>query len=162
MACNNGKTFLDSLVPYTGGESFLINLTHYTCGGRRICSLESFPVTANLSYKVVSSEELGKGLFDLTVLATGTVTYMPYNPGCPCGVCPVTEPIYAYLSVPYTGTDIPTIEAESAVCSLNGISCACNTSSSINIAAAFTLPSVSPTSGAGDGVNPSVETRKAK
>lgn len=160
MACNSGKTYLDSLVPYTGGLSFLINLTHYTCGGRRICSLESFPVTADLSYKVVNSEELGKGLFDLTVLATGTVSYMPYNPGCPCGVCPVTEPIYAYLSVPYTADDIPTIEAENSVCSLNGISCACNTSSSINIAAAFTLVGAAATSG--DDTNPSVETRKGK
>lgn len=139
MSCNSGKTYLNSLVPYAGGESFLINLTHFTCGGRRICSLESFPVTANLAYKVQSIEQVGDGLYNLNVLATGNVNYMPYVPGCPCNVCPVTEPIFAYLSVPYTSETIPTITAGECVCSLNGISCACNTSSSINITSAFTL-----------------------
>lgn len=150
MACNNGKTFLNSLVPYSDGESFLINLTHYTCGGRRICSLESFPVTANLAYKVQDIEQVGEGLYNLNILATGTVSYLPYVPGCPCNVCPVSEPVYAYLSVPYTSDTIPTITAGEAICSLNGISCACNTSSSINITAAFTLAAaaaVSPNSG---------------
>ena len=140
MACNNnGKTFLNSIVPFTGGESFLVNLTHYTCGGRRICSLESFPTTATLSYKVQSIEQVGEGLYNLNILATGSVSYLPYNPGCPCNSCPVTEPVYASLSVPYTSDTAPTVTAGDCVCSLNGISCACNTSSSINIAAAFTL-----------------------
>ena len=149
MACNNGKTYLDSLVPYSDGQSFLVNLTHQTCGGRRICSLESFPVTADLNYKVQGIEQVGKELYYLNILATGTVNYMPYNPGCPCGVCPVTEPIYAYLSVPYTSDVIPTITPGDCVCSLNGISCACNTSSSIGIAAAFTIDAVA-TTGNGD------------
>ena len=147
MACNNGKTFLDSLVPYSSGESFLVNLTHYTCGGRRICSLESFPVSANLAYKAQSIEQVGDGLYYLNVLATGTVNYMPNNPGCPCNSCPVTEPIYAYLSVPYTADTIPTITAGECVCSLNGISCACNTSSSIDITAAFTLVAAAQSTG---------------
>ena len=139
MACNNGKTFLNSLVPYSGGESFLINLTHYTCGGRRICSMESFPVSADLSYKVQSIEQVGEGLYDLNLLATGTVSFMPYNPGCPCDSCPVTEPIYAYLSVPYTSDTAPTITPGECLCSLNGVNCNCNTSSSIDITSAFTL-----------------------
>ena len=139
MACNNGKTYLNSLVPFPGGESYLVNLTHYTCGGRRICSLESFPITANLAYKVQGVEQVGEGLYYLSVLATGTVSYMPYNPGCPCGSCPVTEPIYAYMSVPYTAETAPTITAGECVCSLNGINCACNTSPSIDISAAFTI-----------------------
>lgn len=150
MACNNGKTYLNSLVPFPGGESYLANLTHYTCGGRRICSLESFPVTANLAYKVQDIEQVGEGLYNLNILATGTVSYMPYNPGCPCGSCPVTEPIYAYLSVPYTSETAPTITPGDCVCKLNGISCACNTSSSIDITAAFTLVAAAAASGSGD------------
>ena len=140
---NNGKTFLNSLTPFPGGTeaatSYLIDLTHYTCGGRRICALESYPVTADLNYKVQSVEEVGKGLYELNLLATGSVSYLPYSPGCPCNVCPVTEPIYAYISVPVTAnTGIDVVPGET-VTSLNGISCACNTSSSINIAAAFTV-----------------------
>ena len=150
---NNGKTFLNSLTPFPGATedaaSYLINLTHYTCGGRRICALESFPVSASLNYKVQSVEEVGKGLYELNLLATGTVTYMPYNPGCPCGVCPVTEPIYAYISVPVTAnTGIDVVNGET-VCSLNGISCACNTSSSISISAGFTV-NVTPATATGD------------
>lgn len=144
MACNNnGRTFLNSLVPFPGATadeaSYLINLTHYTCGGRRICSLESFPVTADLKYTVQGVEEVGTNLYDMRVLATGSVSYMPYAPGCPCGVCPVSEPIYAYLSVPVTGDEARAVTPGQCVCSLNGISCACNTSSSINITAGFTV-----------------------
>ena len=150
---NNGKTFLNSLTPFPGATedaaSYLINLTHYTCGGKRICALESFPVTADFNYKVQSVEEVGKGLYELNLLAVGTVSYMPYNPGCPCGSCPVTEPIYAYLSVPVTAnTGIDVVPGET-VTSLNGISCACNTSSSINISAAFTV-NVTPAATSGD------------
>ena len=147
MACNNGKTYLNSLVPFSTGESFLVNLTHYTCGGRRICSLESFPVSATLSYKVQSIDQVGEGLYNLNLLATGTVNYMPYNPGCPCNSCPVTEPIYAYMSVPYTSDVAPTVTAGECVCSLNGVSCACNTSSSIDITAAFTIAAATAVNG---------------
>lgn len=143
MACNNGKTFLNSLVPFPGSTadaaSYLINLTHYTCGGRRICSLESFPVTADLKYTVQSIDQVGDGLYDMKLLATGTVSYMPYNPSCPCGSCPVAEPIYAYLSVPVTAEAAPTITPGQTICALNGVSCACNTSSSIDITAAFSV-----------------------
>ena len=142
MACNSGKTYLNSLVPYAGGTAtaapYLIDLTHYTCGGRRICSLESFPVTAELNYKVQSIDDLGDNFYVARVLATGTVSYMPYNPSSPCGSCPVTEPIYAYLSVPVSSDSGVSITPASCLCSLNGISCACSTSSSIDISAGFT------------------------
>ena len=142
MACNNnGRTFLNSLVPVPGATadsaSYLMSLTHYTCGGRRICSLESFPVTADLKYTVQSIEPVGNDVYNANVLATGTCTYMPYNPGCPCNNCPVTEPIYAYLSVPLASSEVPTVSAGESICSLNGVSCACNTSSSINITTSF-------------------------
>ena len=151
MACNNGKTYLNSLVPFPGGTAatttYLVDLTHYTCGGRRICSLEAFPVTADLNYKVQSIESVGKGYYNLNVLATGTVSYMPYNPGCPCGSCPVTEPIYAYLSVPYASDAEAELVPGECECTLNGISCACNTSSSIDITAAFTLDAAAQATG---------------
>ena len=143
---NNGRTYLNSVTPFPGATdtdaSYLVNLTHYTCGGRKICSLETFPITANLNYSIQGVAEVGKGLYDLTVLATGTVSYMPYNPGCPCNVCPVTEPIYAYINVPATSETGNSVAANETVCSLNGISCACNTSSSIDITTAFTLSTV--------------------
>lgn len=131
------------MTPFAGATatdaSYLVNLTHYTCGGRKICSLESFPITANLNYSIQNIVEVGKGLYDMTVLATGTVSYMPYNPGCPCNSCPITEPIYTYLSVPVTSETGNTVAPNEVVCSLNGISCACNTSSSIDITTAFTV-----------------------
>lgn len=131
------------MTPFPGATdteaSYLINLTHYTCGGRKICALESFPITANLNYTIQDTVEVGKGLYDMTVLATGTITYMPYNPGRPCNTCPITEPIYTYLSVPVTANVGNSIAPNEVVCSLNGINCACNTSSSIDLTAAFTV-----------------------
>lgn len=146
MSClTSGRTYLNSLVPFPNSSensaSYLANLTHYTCGGRRICSLDSFPLSADLSYKVLGVEEVGNGLYNATVLATGTCSFMPYASNVPRGSCPATEPIFAYLSVPVTTADASelSLTAGECACSLNGISCNCNTSSSINISCAFTV-----------------------
>ena len=140
MACssNSGNTYLNSLVPYPGSTgteaSYLINLSHYTCGGRRICSVEAFPVTANLNYAVQSVSNVGDGLYYANILATGSVSYKPN-----CANCPVSEPIYAFLSVPLTAATVPTVEAGACLCSLDGISCSCNTASKVSINAAFSV-----------------------
>lgn len=139
MAYNNsGNTYLNSLVPFPGSTgtsaSYLLNLTHYACYGRRICSRDSFPVTADLSYNVQNVSQIGDGLYLASILATGTVSYKPTN-----SPCPVSEPVYAFLSVPVTSDDTMTIAPGECICALNGLSCSCNTSSSVNISAAFTI-----------------------
>ena len=83
---------------------------------------------------MVSVNPAGDGLYDLNLLAVGTVSYKST-----CSTCPVTETIYTYLSIPVTSNEGIVVTANNESCSLNGISCNCNTSSSINIVASFTV-----------------------
>ena len=123
---NNGKTFVDFLTLVPGGtaanSSYLLSLTHYTCGGRKMRSqLNAFPVTANLAFQPVGTPvSVGNGTFCQEVLCTGQVTYLPYRRGCEC-TCPVTDNIFCTLCVPCSSATSPTITAGVAVASpING------------------------------------------
>lgn len=64
MNCNrNGETYVNTLVPVPGGSatdtSYVIDLTHFLCGNRKVCANSAFPISCNLNYQVLSVEAVG-------------------------------------------------------------------------------------------------------
>lgn len=120
--CNNGKTFVISLTTIPGGTaadaSYLLQLDHYTCGNRKLCVQEVFPVTADLKATPLGAPvNVGSGSYCQEVLVSGTVTYMPYQCGCQCNVCPRTENIYTTICVPCSAATTPTLTVGTTVAS---------------------------------------------
>ncbi|MBR1377973.1 MAG: hypothetical protein IJ557_02460 [Bacteroidaceae bacterium] len=137
MACSNsGKTFIDFLTTVSGGtlanSSYLLQLTHYTCGGRKICVGNNtfYPVSADLKFQVVGTPvDVGNGTFCCEVLCTGTCTYMPF---C-CGACPRTENIYCTFCVPCSSAAVPTITAGTAQATPTNLQQCCNLTNAVAI-----------------------------
>lgn len=123
MNCNNnGKTFVVSLTTVPGGTaanaSYLLALDHYTCGNRKLCTQETFPVTADLKATPLGLPvNVGNGTFCQEVLISGTCTYMPYQCGCRCNACPRTDNIYATICVPCSSAATPTLAIGESVAS---------------------------------------------
>lgn len=127
MSCNrNGRTEVVSLTPYLGGTAananYLLSLNFHTCGNKKLCTHEIFPVTADIKFRVmgqpvfVGNNINGEANYCCDVLITGTVTYMPYIVGgCQCGVCPRTDNIYTTICMPCSSAAIPTLTAGNAV-----------------------------------------------
>ena len=118
--CNNGKTFVVSLTTVPGGTAananYLLALDHYTCGNRKLCTQETFPVTADLKATPIGLPvDVGNGTFCQEVLISGTCTYMPYRCGCQCGVCPVTDNIYCTICVPCSSATTPALAVGTSV-----------------------------------------------
>jgi len=110
----NGKTLVVSLTTIPGGTAananYLLSLEHYTCGNRKLCTQETFPVTADLKATVLGVPvSVGNGSYCCEVLVSGTVTYMPYTCGCNCNVCPRTENVYTTICVPCSSAAVPTV-----------------------------------------------------
>ena len=145
MACNNsGKTYIDFLTTVPGGEAadatYLLSLTHYTCGNRKLCTQEMFPVTADLKFTVLGTpQSVGNGTFCCDVLCSGTCTYMPYVCGCQCGVCPVTDNVYCTLCVPCSSDAVPTITAGTCQCSPNSVAPCCPVTNSVSITTSLSV-----------------------
>lgn len=114
---NNGKTFVISLTTVPGGTAananYQLQLDHYTCGNKKLCINEAFPVTADLKATAIGAPVAlpvnGTTQYSQEVLISGSVTYMPYNCGCQCNVCPVTENIYCTVCVPCSSNATPTL-----------------------------------------------------
>ena len=144
MACKNGQTYLNALVPAAGGtaadSTYMIDMTHYTCGGKKLCVNGSYPPAANLNYQVVGTPtSIGNDIYSCDVLITGTVTYMPYKRGqmqngcCGCS-CPVTENIYCLVSVPVSAATVPTLAGgETVIATPTNVQDCCNTTDAIGI-----------------------------
>lgn len=135
---NNGKTFVVSLTTVPGGTAananYLLALTHYTCGNRKLCTQEIFPVTADLKYTPLGQPvSVGNSTYCQEVLVSGTVTYMPYNCGCNCNVCPRTENIYTTICVPCSTAAVPTLTGGTAVASPTDVQPCCNITNAIAI-----------------------------
>lgn len=140
MNCsNNGKTFVDLPMPIPGGTaanaSYLLALDHYTCGNRKLCSQgEVFPVTADLKATAIGTPvDVGNGAYCQEVLISGTCTYLPYNCGCQCNVCPRTENIYCVTYVPASSATTPTLTIGNAVASPTKVQPCQNTTNCIAI-----------------------------
>lgn len=122
MNCNNnGKTFVVSLTTVPGGTAananYLLALDHYTCGNRKLCSQgEVFPVTSDLKATPLGLPvDVGNGIYCQEVLISGTCTYMPYQCGCRCNVCPQTDNIYTTICVPCSSAAAPTLTIGTSV-----------------------------------------------
>ena len=136
--CNNGKTFVVSLTTVPGGTAanadYLLALDHYTCGNRKLCVQEVFPISADLKATALGSPvNVGNGTFCQEVLVSGTCTYMPYVCGCQCNVCPRTENIYCTICVPCSSAVTPTLTIGTSVASPTNVQPCCNVTNAIAI-----------------------------
>ena len=148
MNCNNnGKTFVVSLTAIPGGTaadaSYQLQLDHYTCGNRKLCTQEVFPVTADLKATPlglpIATPVNGTTAYCQEVLISGTCTYMPYTCGCQCDVCPRTENIYCTICVPCSAATTPTLTAGTAVASPTNVQPCCNVTNCIAIVMALNV-----------------------
>lgn len=148
MACYNGKTFLNSCIPVPGATAadatYVVDLTHYTCGNRKICANGALPCTANLAYQVYNAPRaVGNDAYVVDILITGTCTYLPYRNGqnqCGCGCqCPVTENVWAIVSVPVASATVPTVTAGTVIASPTNLSDCCNVTNALSLVGSFNL-----------------------
>ena len=149
MACNNynGQTFVNTCIPAPGATAtaatYVVDLTHYTCGNRKICANGAYPVTADLKYKAVGAPQaVGNDAYVQDVLITGTCTYMPHknNQNCGCGCnCPVTENIWATVSVPVASDTAPTVTAGETIASPTNLKDCCNITNAVSLVGSFNL-----------------------
>lgn len=139
MNCNNnGKTLVVSLTTIPGGTAadanYLLQLDHYTCGNRKLCTQEMFPVTADLKATAIGQPvNVGNGSYCQEVLISGSVTYMPYVCGCNCNVCPRSENIYCSVCVPCSAATSPTLAIGESVATPTGAQPCCNITNAIAI-----------------------------
>ena len=146
MNCNNnGMTYVNTCIPAPGATAtdatYTLDLTHYNCGNRKVCTNASFPITADLSYQVRDVENMGNNVYNCEILCYGTCTYMPYKQGynCGCTPCPITENIWAVLTVPVTASTEPTITAGICACSPANVRDCCNVTNAISIRTSFNV-----------------------
>ena len=148
MACNNnGKTFVVSLTSIPGGTaanaSYQLQLEHFTCGNKKICVSEPYPVTSDLKATAiglpVSVPVNGTDNYCQEVLISGTCTYMPYVCGCQCGVCPRTENIYTSICVPCSAATTPTLAIGTAVATPTNLQPCCNVTNCVAITATLNV-----------------------
>lgn len=138
MCNNNGKTNVVYLTPVPGGTAadatYLLALDHFTCGNRKLCTQEVFPVTADVKFTALGAPvNVGNGSYCQEVLVSGTCTYMPYVCGCNCNVCPRTENIYTTICVPCSAATTPTLTAGTAVAAPTNVQPCCNVTNAIAI-----------------------------
>lgn len=136
--CNNGKTFVVSLTTVPGGTAanadYLLQLDHYTCGNRKLCVNEAFPVTADLKATAMGAPvDVGNGTFCQEVLISGSVTYMPYVCGCNCNVCPRTENVYCTICVPCSSNVTATLTVGTSVASPTNVKPCCSVTNCVAV-----------------------------
>lgn len=149
MACNyNGQTFVNTLSPAPGATAtdatYVVDLTHYTCGNRRICANGAYPISCDLNYRAIGSpQSVGNATYVQDVLITGTCTYMPYRNGqnqCGCGCnCPVTENVWASVSVPLASATAPTITAGEVIASPTNMKDCCQITNAVSLVGSFNI-----------------------
>ena len=115
--CKNGSDRMDFFTPVAGGtaadSTYIVGLTHFTCGNRKLAANGSAPLEANLSAKVVGTpQDLGNGTFCCEVLISGTVQYRP------CGCCDAKTEFVSYQRcLPCSSATAPTVTIGNVVCS---------------------------------------------
>ena len=142
MNCNNnGKTFVVSLTTIPGGTAananYLLQLDHYTCGNKKLCTQEVFPVTANLKATPLGAPVAlpvnGTTQYCQEVLISGTCTYMPYTCGCQCNTCPRTDNIYTTICVPCSSNATPTLTIGTSQAAPTNVQPCCNVTNCVAI-----------------------------
>ena len=147
--CNNGQTHVLTCIPSISSTAesatYVIDLIHYTCGNKKICANGFYPIDANLNYKVIDQpQSLGNDIYNVDLLITGQVTYMPYRYGqnqcgCSCSVCPVSENIWCTVSVPWSAATAPVVTAGNVVTSPTNLRDCCNVTNAMSITTSFNL-----------------------
>ena len=145
----NGRTFLNSILPVPGATAtdatYVVDLTHYTCGGRKICANGAYPVTGDLNFKLQGAPRaVGNDAYVQDVLITGTCTYMPYKAGqgqcgCGCPACPVTENVWEVVSVPVASATAPTITAGETIAEPTNLRDCCSITDAVSLVCSFNL-----------------------
>lgn len=158
MGCfnTNGQTYVNTCVPVPGASAtsatYVVDLTHFTCGNRKICANGAYPVTGSLSYKVLDApKSVGNNSYVVDVLITGTCTYLPYRTGqstCGCGCnCPISENVWATVSVPVASAAVPTITAGDVLASPTNLRDCCSVTNAVSLVSSFNLASTAEASG---------------
>jgi len=142
----NGRTILNAVIPAPGATAtdatYVVDLTHYTCGNRKICANGAYPISCQLSYQVYNApRSVGNDTYVVDVLATGTVSYMPHRNGqgdYGCN-CPVTENVWTVVSVPVSSATVPTITAGTVLANPTNLSDCCNLTNAVSLVGSFNL-----------------------
>ena len=142
----NGRTILNAVIPAPGATAtdatYVVDLTHYTCGNRKICANGAYPISCQLSYQVYNApRSVGNDTYVVDVLATGTVSYMPHRNGqgdYGCN-CPVTENVWAVVSVPVSSATVPTITAGTVLANPTNLSDCCNLTNAVSLVGSLNL-----------------------
>lgn len=110
--CKNGRDNLDFLLPADpsgaaeGTTTYIIGLTHNTCGGRNILAADpTHPVLSQLTITPIGTPiDLGNGAYCQECRIAGTVTY------CPCGSChPTSDYVLMDVCLPCPAATSPTL-----------------------------------------------------
>ena len=169
MSCFNGSTVVNTCIPVPGATAedatYVIDLTQYLCGNRKVCANSSFPIAAVLNYQVVSVDNVGNGAYNANIFITGQVSYKPYKSGnnyCPCeDNCYRTDNVWATVSVPITVADAPAVTAGDCKCAATNLSDCCSVSNAVSIVTSFNVVSkAAAASDGGSSVSPSVRNAK--
>ena len=165
--CNNGSTYVNTCIPVPGATAedatYVIELTHFLCGNRKVCANSAFPIAANLNYQVLSVQDVGNGAYNANIFITGQVSYKPYrsgyNGGCECeDNCYRNDNVWATVSVPVTTADAPLITAGVTNCAATNLRDCCSVSNAVSIVTSFNVG----TKSAGASANPNTTTRSGK
>lgn len=145
--CNNGSTFINTCIPVPGATAtdadYVIELTHYLCGNRKVCANSAFPIAATLNYQVLSIDDVGNGVYNANIFITGQVSYKPYrcgNNACGCeDNCYRNDNVWATVSVPVTSETMPTITAGTCKCAAANLRDCCSVSNAVSIVTSFNV-----------------------
>lgn len=152
MACNcnnrNGETYVNTLVPVPGGTAtdtdYVIDMTHYLCGNRKVCANSAFPISCNLNYQVLSVDAVGD-VYVANIFISGQVNYKPYRNGsnaCGCDDnCYKTDNIWASISVPVTTAATPTVTGGAVRCAATNLRDCCSVSNAVSLVTSFNVTS---------------------
>lgn len=137
MNCNqSGKTFVVSLTTVPGSTAananYMLSIDHHLCFGRKICTQEVFPVTADVKFTPLAAPVLlGNGTYCVEVLVSGTVTYVPYN--CGCEQCPCQDQLYTTVCIPCSSATMPTLTPGTPVAAPTNVKPCCNVTNAVAI-----------------------------
>ena len=163
MACKNGSTDVNFLTPYpvagAGTDSYLLQLTHYTCGNRQMClnNADGLPIVSNLTLQQIGEiVPLGNDTYCCEVRCVCDLTYQQIsgNACCP-NTCLVTEKCVVTVCVPVLSSDPVTLTPNGASVMPMRISCRCNTTNTCSIDVSFTIEQA-------EAANASEEAKKGK
>lgn len=114
--CRNGETYLTSLTVVPTGtqtatsQEYMLDLTHYLCGNRKVCIGGNYPLQGVLNFSLDGAlVSVGNNAYACTVNVTGSINYKPYVQGC-CNVCPRQDLVGLKIVIPvYSATGVPTV-----------------------------------------------------